>query len=161
GWQLVDPCVAAGDPHAFRGYVQGSWAEFSVAQGVYVETESGWFSDRTVRYLASGKPALVQDTGFSRLYPVGEGLLAFCTLDLADCRRIAGWAWARAQPAAPIQVEILDGETRLGTVTADMHRDDLAKNGKGNGNHGFSLVVPPSLKDGQPHAISARVADGG
>ena len=83
------------------------------------------------------------------------------SLDLADCRRIAGWAWARAQPDAPLQVDILDGETRLGTVTADLHRDDLAKNGKGNGNHGFSLVVPPSLKDSQPHAISARVADGG
>ena len=48
---------------AFRRYVQGSWAEFSVAKGAYVETSSGWFSERTARYLASGRPALVQDTG--------------------------------------------------------------------------------------------------
>src|ERR1051326_2158169 len=64
GWHLVDPRAVAGAPHAFRRYVQGSGAEFSVAQSVYVETRSGWFSDRTTRYLASGKPALVQDTGF-------------------------------------------------------------------------------------------------
>jgi hypothetical protein len=82
-WRIVDPKAVAPDPSAFRRYVQTSGAEFSVAQGMYVQTESGWFSDRTVRYLASGKPALVQDTGFSRTYPVGEGLVAFRTLDEA------------------------------------------------------------------------------
>jgi hypothetical protein len=83
GWRLVDPRAVASDPVQFRRYVQGSGAEFSTAQGIYVETESGWFSDRTVRYLASGKPALVQDTGFRGDLPVGEGLLAFSTLDEA------------------------------------------------------------------------------
>jgi hypothetical protein len=83
GWQLTEPKPATGSTSAFRRYVQMSGAEFSVAQGVYVDTQSGWFSDRTVRYLASGRPALVQDTGFSRHYPVGEGLLAFRTLEEA------------------------------------------------------------------------------
>ena len=83
GWHIVEPSAAAGDPEAFRRYVQTSGGEFSVAQGVYVETDSGWFSDRTTRYLASGKPVLVQDTGFSRHLPVGEGLVAFRTLDEA------------------------------------------------------------------------------
>jgi hypothetical protein len=83
GWLISDPRKAAGSPSAFRGYVQHSSAEFSVAQGIYVDTNSGWFSDRTVRYLASGRPALVQDTGFSRNYPVGQGLLAFQTIDEA------------------------------------------------------------------------------
>jgi hypothetical protein len=83
GWELVDPGSVAPTPHAFREYVQGSWAEFSVAQGVYVETNSGWVSDRTVRYLASGKPALVQDTGAGRVLPTGEGLLTFGDLDEA------------------------------------------------------------------------------
>ena len=73
----------AADPFAFRRYVQQSGAEFSVAQGIYVETRSGWFSDRTVRYLASGKPALVQDTGFGRNYPAGRGLVPFRTLEEA------------------------------------------------------------------------------
>lgn len=83
GWQLVDPIRAADTPDKFRRYVQQSLAEFSVAQGIYVDTNSGWFSDRTVRYLASGKPVLVQDTGFSENLPVGEGLLAFRTFDEA------------------------------------------------------------------------------
>lgn len=83
GWQVVNPKDVASDPMAFRTYVQQSGAEFSVAQGIYVDTHSGWFSDRTVRYLASGKPALIQDTGFSRNYPVDEGLVAFHTLEEA------------------------------------------------------------------------------
>jgi hypothetical protein len=82
-WHLVEPRDVAGTPDAFRAYVAGSTAEFSVAQGMYVDTWSGWFSDRTTRYLASGRPALVQDTGFSRNLPVGEGLVPFRTLDEA------------------------------------------------------------------------------
>jgi hypothetical protein len=81
-WRIVDPCVCA-EPAAFRTYVSESSAEFSVAQGVYVETNSGWFSDRSARYLASGRPALVQETGFSRSLPSGDGLVAFSTLDEA------------------------------------------------------------------------------
>ena len=83
GWHLVDPRRVADDLDAFRAYVQGSTAEFSVAQGVYVETACGWFSDRSVRYLASGRPVLVQDTGFARILPAGLGLVAFRTLEEA------------------------------------------------------------------------------
>lgn len=83
GWTLVDPNEVAGDPAAFRRYVQQSGAEFSVAQGIYVDTNSGWFSDRSTRYLASGKPAVVQETGMSRNLPVGDGLLSFRTLEEA------------------------------------------------------------------------------
>src|SRR5262249_22633525 len=92
GWRIVDPRTVASDRLAFRRYVQQSGAEFSVAQGVYVHTNSGWLSDRTVRYLASGKPALVQDTGFGSVIPVGEGLLSFRTIDeaTAAAHRIAG-----------------------------------------------------------------------
>ncbi|HJZ73898.1 MAG TPA: hypothetical protein VKE51_19300 [Vicinamibacterales bacterium] len=82
-WTIVDPKSVAGDPASFRSYVQASSAECSVAQGIYVQTRSGWFSDRTVRYLASGKPALVQDTGFGRSVPTGVGLVPFRTLEEA------------------------------------------------------------------------------
>jgi hypothetical protein len=82
GWRLVDPAVVA-DIDGFRAFVRGSGAEFSAAQGIYVETRSGWFSDRTVRYLACGRPALVQNTGFAEHLPVGEGLIAFGDLDEA------------------------------------------------------------------------------
>jgi hypothetical protein len=83
GWHLVDPNRVADTPAAYRSYIQGSRAEFSVAQNMYVATRSGWLSDRSLCYLASGKPVLAQDTGFSDNYPVGEGLLAFSTLEEA------------------------------------------------------------------------------
>lgn len=91
GWRLAEPTLVD-TPEAFRSYVQGSGAEFSVAQGVYVDTNSGWFSDRSVRYLASGRPVLVQDTGFSQNLPAGEGLVAFQTLAeaVAAADRIVG-----------------------------------------------------------------------
>jgi hypothetical protein len=79
GWHLVDPRENAGDPESYRAYLAQSGGEFSVAQGIYVGTRSGWFSDRTACYLACGKPVVVQDTGFGDSYPVGEGLLAFST----------------------------------------------------------------------------------
>ena len=63
GWRLVDPREAVASPAAFREYVRRSGAELSVAQGVYVEASTGWFSDRTAAYLASGRPAVLQDTG--------------------------------------------------------------------------------------------------
>jgi hypothetical protein len=63
----------------YRAFVQHSKAEFGVAKHTYVQTRSGWFSDRTECYLASGRPAVVQDTGWSAHLPAGEGLLAFST----------------------------------------------------------------------------------
>jgi hypothetical protein len=78
GWRLVGPELVS-EPDGFRRYVQTSGAEFSVAQGIYVETKSGWFSDRSVRYLASGRPVLIQDTGVGDTLPVGEGVVTFRT----------------------------------------------------------------------------------
>ena len=83
GWKIVDARTAVRDPRAYRDYIQGSAAEFSVAQGVYVSTRTGWFSDRTACYLASGRPALVQDTGLDANLPLGAGLLTFSDLEQA------------------------------------------------------------------------------
>ena len=85
GWRLADPVAVAGDPFAFRSYVQGSGAEFSAAQGVYVEARTGWFSDRTARYLASGRPAVVQDTGLPAELTEGTGVLPY--RDVEDALR--------------------------------------------------------------------------
>ena len=81
GWWLVDPVRAAGDPCAYQTYIQRSAAEFMVAKNMYVATRSGWFSDRSICYLASGKPVLIQDTGLAGHYPVGAGLLTFSSLE--------------------------------------------------------------------------------
>jgi hypothetical protein len=77
GWRVLNPCVHAGDPFAYREFIQSSRGEFSVAKKSYVETKSGWISDRTACYLASGKPALVQSTGIEDKLPTGAGLLTF------------------------------------------------------------------------------------
>jgi hypothetical protein len=116
GWHLVDPRRAAGDPLAFRAYVQGSAAEFSVAHPVYVETRSGWISDRTVRYLASGRPALVQDTGIGTGYPLGEGLVTFLTPEEAvvGAARIAGDYASHAEAARSITETHFDSDLVLG-----------------------------------------------
>lgn len=83
GWRLVDPAWIGSSASGYRGYIERSLAEFMVAKGMYVESRSGWFSERSICYLASGRPVLAQDTGLGDLYPVGEGLLTFSTLDEA------------------------------------------------------------------------------
>jgi len=122
GWHLTDPASVAADPHVFRDYVSGSLAEFSVAQGVYVDTHSGWFSDRTVRYLAAGRPALVQDTGFSRHLPTGLGLVTFRTpaeaaAGAADI--VARYAEHRAAARA-IAERHFDSDHVIGGLLADV-----------------------------------------
>jgi len=80
GWKLVDPAVVAGTPDAYRDFVGSSRGELSIAKSGYVASRSGWFSDRSACYLASGRPVVAQDTGFGRQLPTGAGLLAFATL---------------------------------------------------------------------------------
>jgi hypothetical protein len=122
GWSIVDPKCVVPDPNAFRRYVQHSSAEFSIAQGVYVETASGWFSDRTVRYLASGKPALVQDTGWTRHYPSGLGLVGFSTFEqaVAGTERIVGDYADHSRAARAIAEEFFDASKVLAGLLAVM-----------------------------------------
>jgi hypothetical protein len=77
GWQLLDPARVAGTPAAYRQFIQESKAEFGIAKSGYVVSRCGWFSDRSVCYLASGRPVIAQETGFSRFLPTGSGLFAF------------------------------------------------------------------------------------
>jgi hypothetical protein len=116
GWHLAEPAEIAGAPLAFRSYVQGSAAELSVAHPVYVETASGWVSDRSVRYLASGRPALVQDTGIGERYPVGEGLVTFRTPEeaVAGVEAIAADYEAHARAARALAEAHFDSDRVLG-----------------------------------------------
>jgi hypothetical protein len=83
GWQLSNPLEVTRTPWSYQHYLQASKAEFSVAKQGYVITNSGWFSERSACYLASGRPVIVQDTGFSNVLPSGEGIMAFTTLEEA------------------------------------------------------------------------------
>lgn len=83
GWVVVDPEDVCPDLDSYRRYIESSKAEWSVAKNGYVVGQPGWFSCRSACYLAAGKPVVVQDTGFRTTLPVGEGVLAFTTLDEA------------------------------------------------------------------------------
>ena len=83
GWQTVDAMGVSRSLWDYRDFIQGSLAEFGVAKHAYVSRRSGWFSDRTECYLAAGRPALVQDTGWTAHLPAGEGLLGFATREEA------------------------------------------------------------------------------
>jgi len=122
GWQVVDPVAAAGTPAAFRDYVRGSAAEFSVAQGVYVEAATGWFSDRTAAYLASGRPALIQETGLVEQLPIGEGLLTFSTPEeaAASVKSIAAAPESHSVAARQIAEEHLDSGRVLGRLLEEI-----------------------------------------
>jgi hypothetical protein len=80
-WQLLDPAEVAGTPASYQRFIQGSRAELGIAKSGYVASRAGWFSDRSLCYLASGRPVVAQETGFSRFVPTGEGLFAFETID--------------------------------------------------------------------------------
>jgi hypothetical protein len=81
GWDLVDPIEVAGTPQHYREFIQASKAEFAIAKSGYETARSGWFGDRSICYLASGRPVLAQETGYSRYLPTGEGLLPFTSCD--------------------------------------------------------------------------------
>lgn len=81
GWHLISPAAVAGTPGHYREFIQGSLAEFMVAKGMYVRSRSGWFSDRSACYLASGRPVIAQDTGRTEAH--SAGLLTFGTADEA------------------------------------------------------------------------------
>ena len=83
GWSVVESQDVSRTAEDYRRYIQRSRGELSVAKNVYVATGSGWFSCRSVCYLAAGLPVVVQDTGFSEFIPTGEGVLTFSDLDEA------------------------------------------------------------------------------
>ena len=79
GWSLRNPLEVTRDPSSYQHYIQQSKAEFSVAKHGYVVSRSGWFSERSACYMASGRPVLVQETGFSDWLESGAGVVAFST----------------------------------------------------------------------------------
>ena len=83
GWDLVEPQEVVPDHRAYRSFLTNSRGEWSVAKHGYVEGRTGWFSCRTACYLAAGRPAVVQETGWSRHLPSDRGVLPFTTLDEA------------------------------------------------------------------------------
>jgi len=83
GWRVQDSHDFTATPEEYRSYVQQSRGEFSCAKPSCMQLQNAWVSDRTICYLSSGKPAIVQHTGPSRFLPDAEGLLRFRDIDEA------------------------------------------------------------------------------
>ena len=83
GWTIVDSRLPTSDPWTFQNFIAQSKAEFSIAKHGYVVGQTGWFSERSAAYLASGRPVVVQDTGFTRWLDADGGVLAFTNLEEA------------------------------------------------------------------------------
>lgn len=83
GWGVLDPLSVTRTAESYRQFLRDSRAEFSVAKHGYVEGVSGWFSERSAVYLASGRPVVTQDTGFSGILECGHGLFAYDSIETA------------------------------------------------------------------------------
>jgi hypothetical protein len=110
GWRLRDPLALAPDGPAYQRYLRASKAEFGVAKSGYVTSRSGWFSERSVAYLASGRPVAVQDTGFSDWLEASLGVVAFSNLaEAAEAvARISGDYARHCRAAREIAAETFD-----------------------------------------------------
>jgi hypothetical protein len=83
GWHVADPLSVTISPDSYQQYIQQSKGEWSIAKHGYVTSNSGWFSERSTGYLATGRPVVVQDTGFSEIIETGRGLFSFTSLEEA------------------------------------------------------------------------------
>ena len=83
GWQVRDSREITATPWDYQRYIQNSRGEFSCAKPSYSRLQTAWISERTLCYLASGKPAIVQHTGPSRFLPENAGLFRFRNVEEA------------------------------------------------------------------------------
>ena len=146
GWEVVDAPEVTLTPASYRDFVSGSRGEISVAKNVYVALRSGWFSERTCCYLASGRPAVVQDTGFSTLLRTGDGLLAFATAEeaLAGVEAVESDYPRHARAAAAVARECFDSAVVLSSLLQRIDSFDRPR----------SEEVGPNAGDGPPDRSS-------
>ncbi|MBA2745088.1 MAG: hypothetical protein H0U44_02575 [Flavisolibacter sp.] len=118
GWHVIDPFSISLTPESYQAYILESKGEWSVAKHGYVVSKSGWFSERSCSYLASGRPVIVQDTGFSKLLQTGHGLFSFSSIDesLAAIETINHDYQGHCKSARAIAEEYFDAKTVLQTL---------------------------------------------
>src|SRR5262249_38177037 len=120
GWHIENPKVVS-TPAGYRSYIESSLGEFSCAKGGYVGTCCGWFSDRSVCYLAAGRPVILQSTGFEDLLPTGKGLFAVRTVEeAAEAVKVVRRDYASHSAAArAIAQEHFDSDRLLRRLLAE------------------------------------------
>ena len=118
GFEVKPAMPLSRDPDAYRDFITRSGGEFTAAKDQNVRMRSGWFSDRTATYLATGRPAVVQDTGFEDVLPTGEGLLSFHSAQEAidGLERVAGDYVRHSRAARELAGTHFRAETVLGRL---------------------------------------------
>jgi len=121
GWHLAEASERSATVEGYRDYIYSSRGEFTVAKDIYVRPRSGWFSDRSVCYLAAGKPVVTQETGFSKFVPAGEGLVAFSNMEEAvtALERINADYLAHARAARRVAAEYFSADKVLPRLLQD------------------------------------------
>jgi hypothetical protein len=125
GWKVRDALAVTKDPWIYQSYLCNSKAELSIAKHGYVVSRSGWFSERSANYMACGRPVIVQDTGFQTWLPVGEGVLAFRSIDEAlSCIQDVETRYQRhCRTARDLVEEFFGAEKVLGKLLEDIFAD--------------------------------------
>ena len=120
GWRLTDPRPVSADMASYADFISGSRGEFTVAKDIYVRPNSGWFSDRSVCYLAAGRPVVTMRTGFGKFHPAGRGLFEFSTMDevLGALDAIDSDYAGHSRAAREIAAEHFGAEAVIGALMA-------------------------------------------
>ena len=119
-WRLVLPHDLSVDWNGYRDYITNSKGEFTCAKDQYIRLNTGWFSDRTACYLASGRPVITQETGFTAHYGGKEGLLSFSTMEeIVDAvASIRADYKKHSRAALAIAKEVFEAEKVLASLLA-------------------------------------------
>lgn len=122
GWGVVDSYAVSRDLDLYRDYIYDSRGEFSISKDLVVRTSSGWFSDRSVCYLAAGKPVITQETGFSKFINTGRGLFSFSSMEevLASFAEIDADYPGHCRAAREIAEDYFAADKVLGKMLADV-----------------------------------------
>ncbi len=120
GFNLKPAVPMSLDLDSYRSYISASRGEFTTAKDVVARTNCGWFSDRSVCYLAAGRPVVTQSTGFEKFMPIGKGLFAFKTPEEAAVaiEEINRDYSSHARAAASLASEYFDSNKILSEITA-------------------------------------------
>jgi hypothetical protein len=121
GWRIAPSFSISRDVDKYREYIQRSRGEFTVTKDQVVRPRTGWFSDRSVAFLAAGRPVITQETGFSKFLPTGKGLFGFLTMDeiLAAVDAIESDYEASCRAALEIAQEYFAAEKVLGKLMSE------------------------------------------
>jgi len=118
GWRLHSPLQLSVDYWLYRDYIRRSKGEFTVAKDQYIRLNTGWFSDRSACYLAAGRPVIIQETGFTKIYGSKAGLLSFRSLsEIVDAVKVINADYAKHSRAArALAREFFEAENVLKSI---------------------------------------------